>query len=351
MLAGAGEELGIRCRVLDPSPDAPAGRLAELIVGAYDDRDALGRLADGADVLTYEFENVPVEAARWVGELVRVEPAARALEVAQDRLAEKTMFENIGLAVPAFVSVDSVGELVRGLASIGVPAVLKTRRLGYDGKGQVVIRDALLAEDAWRSVGEVPCILEAFVGFERELSIIAARSTTGETVFYPLVENHHREGILRLTRAPAPGITDELRSAAESHASALMTELGYVGVLAIELFQTQEGLLGNEFAPRVHNSGHWSIEGAKTSQFENHLRAIVGMPLGPAAAVGSCAMLNIVGTTPDPAAIAAVPGAYLHLYGKEPRPGRKLGHVTILAEDASGLDESIAALSAAVEER
>jgi 5-(carboxyamino)imidazole ribonucleotide synthase len=268
-------------------------------------------------------------------------PPPAALEAAQDRLAEKELFTAVGLPVPTYAPVDSLDGLDDALEQLGVPAVLKTRRLGYDGKGQAVIRDPLLAEDAWRSVGEVPCLVEALVPFARELSIVAVRGRDGAVASYPVVENHHRDGILRLTRAPAPGSDPSLQEAAEAHVRAVMTELGYVGVLAIELFHVGGSLLANEMAPRVHNSAHWTIEGAETSQFENHLRAVCGLPLGPTDGVGVSAMVNLIGTMPDREALLAVPGAHLHDYGKEPRPGRKLGHVTVRAGDDGQLEERL----------
>jgi 5-(carboxyamino)imidazole ribonucleotide synthase len=338
MLAMAGTPLGITCTTLDPSEDSPASQVAPAIVGAYDDRDRLRQLASDADVVTYEFENVPVDAARFVQEMCPVLPLPEALEVAQDRFREKELFERVGLGVAPYAAVDSLQALESALHRIGVPAVLKTRRLGYDGKGQAVIRDPLLAEDAWRAVGEVPCLLEALVGFDREISIVAVRAKDGELRAYPVVENHHRDGILRLTRAPAPELTPSLQQAAERHARAVMTSLGYVGVAAIELFQVGDQMLGNELAPRVHNSGHWTDVGAETSQFENHLRAITGLPLGSTEALGVSAMVNLVGTMPDLSAIEAIPGAHVHDYGKSPRPGRKLGHVTIRADDAAELE-------------
>jgi 5-(carboxyamino)imidazole ribonucleotide synthase len=225
---------------------------------------------------------------------------------------------------------------------------LKTRRLGYDGKGQAVIHDPRLAEDAWQSVGEVPCLLEELVPFDRELSIVAVRGRDGKTAAYPVVENRHRDGILRVTRAPAPGLDADLQEAAEAHARALMAELGYVGVLAIELFQTGTSLLANEMAPRVHNSGHWTIEGAETSQFENHLRAVCGLPLGVTDAIGVSAMVNLIGAMPDRTAVLGIPGAHLHDYGKEARPGRKLGHVTVRAADERTLEERLEELTEAL---
>lgn len=350
MLALAGHELGIECTTLDPAPSSPASAVAPAIVGTYDDLGALADLAAFADVITYEFENVPVEAARFVEGLVPVLPPPGALEAAQDRLLEKELFTRTGLAVPAYAPVDSPASLTDALAQVGTPAVLKTRRLGYDGKGQAVIHDALLAPDAWRWLGEVPCLLEAFVEFDRELSIVSARGGDGATVAYPLVENHHRDGILRLTRAPAPDVDPATQREAEERAHAVLTELSYVGVLAIELFEVGGSLLGNEMAPRVHNSGHWTIEGAETSQFENHLRAVCGLPLGPARSIGESAMVNLIGVMPDAAGVMAVSGAHLHDYGKDARPGRKLGHVTITAAGEAELAGRLREVSSLVEE-
>ncbi len=341
MLALGGAPLDIRCTVLDPSPDACATQVAPSILGAYDDPTALATLAGVSDVVTYEFENVPVDALRSLEGTIRVAPHPDALETAQDRLAEKTLFERVGLPTAPFAHVDSLDELVTALERIGAPAVLKTRRLGYDGKGQVVVRDPVLAEDAWRSLGEVPSILEGVVDFDRELSIVAVRGGDGDTRVYPLARNEHRGGILRVTRAPAPGVLPATSEVAERLVRSVMADLGYVGVIAIELFQVGEGLLGNELAPRVHNSAHWTIEGAETSQFENHLRAVAGLPLGPIEALGHSAMVNLVGSTPDPASVAAIPGAHLHLYGKQPRPGRKLGHVTVRADDEATLERGL----------
>jgi 5-(carboxyamino)imidazole ribonucleotide synthase len=330
MLALAGYPLDIRCTTLDPASDSPASQVAPSIVGPYDDREALARLADGADVVTYEFENVPVDATRFLMELAPVFPPAEALEIAQDRMREKALFDELRLPTATHEAVATPADLRSAVEGVGTPAVLKTRRLGYDGKGQAVIRDAVLAEDAWRAIGEVPAILERVVEFDRELSILGVRGRDGSIACYPLVENHHREGILRMSVAPAPGVTPDLQAKAEAHARGVMDRLEYVGVMAIELFQVGDELLGNEIAPRVHNSGHWTIEGAETSQFENHLRAVTGLPLGSTAARGSSAMVNLIGTVPDTAALVAVAGAHIHLYGKEPRPGRKLGHITFV---------------------
>ena len=340
MLVEAGTALGIECTTLDPATDSPASRVGPSLVGAYDDPAGLARLADGTDVITYEFENVPVDGVRALD--VPVRPPAAALEAAQDRLAEKALFTEVGLPVPAFAPVDDLEGLARAIATVGLPAVLKTRRFGYDGKGQAVLRHEELAEDAWRAVGEVPSILESLVAFDRELSVLAGRAADGDVRCWPLVENHHREGILRLSIAPAPGLTPTLQAAAEAHAVAVLERLDYVGVLAIELFQVGDSLLGNEMAPRVHNSGHWTIEGSVTSQFENHLRAICGMPLGDVGMRAPAAMINLIGEEPSPEPIQEVPGAHLHRYGKQPRPGRKLGHITITADDEGLLRERVA---------
>jgi 5-(carboxyamino)imidazole ribonucleotide synthase len=348
MLGRAADPLGLRCRFLDPSPEAPARRIGELVIGGYDDPSALDRFAEGLALVTYEFENVPVAAARRLAPRVPVLPPARALEVAQDRLAEKAFFASIGVPVAAWRVVDDRAGLGRALAELGCPAVLKTRRLGYDGKGQAVLAAPSDADAAWARLGGVPLLLEAFVPFDRELSILGVRGRGGETAFYPLVENRHAAGILRRSAAPAPGATPALQAVAEAHARRVLDSLGYVGVLAIELFQVGDRLLANEMAPRVHNSGHWTIEGAETSQFENHLRAVAGLPLGSPAARGVSVMLNLIGRVPSPDAVLAVPGAHLHLYGKPPRPGRKLGHVTLRAEDPATLERLAARLEPVV---
>jgi 5-(carboxyamino)imidazole ribonucleotide synthase len=343
MLGLAGRALGLELCFVDPNPDSPAAAVGQLLARDYQDAEALARLGD-ADVVTFEFENVPVAAVRALESRVKVCPGSRALEVAQDRLNEKTCFRSLGIGTPPFEAISSWDELAAALERIGLPAVLKTRRFGYDGKGQQVLRSLDDAKLAFERLGSAPLILEGFVAFERELSIIAVRSQQGEVACYPLVENHHAEGILRKTLAPAPAVTPELQRAANQHVEKLLAHLDYVGVMALELFQVDGALLANEIAPRVHNTGHFSIEGAHVSQFENHLRAILGLPLGSTAVPLPCAMLNLVGVAPDPAAILAVPDAHLHWYGKEPRPGRKVGHVTVRAPDAATLSERVATL-------
>jgi 5-(carboxyamino)imidazole ribonucleotide synthase len=259
-------------------------------------------------------------------------------------LLEKQCFRELGIPTPPFFDITSKGDLDAALVQTGFPAVLKTRRLGYDGKGQRVLRETRDVDDAFRELGGVPLILEGFVAFDRELSLLAVRSIQGETAFYPLSENHHSGGILRLSLSPAPNVSAELAATAERYGKALLDHLGYVGVLALELFEENGVLYANEFAPRVHNSGHHTIEGSRTSQFENHLRAILGFPLGSTEPIGPAAMLNCIGTMPDRASVLAVPDAHLHDYGKAPRSGRKLGHVTLRARDEKTLTERLESL-------
>lgn len=343
MLALAGYELGLQFRFFDQHPDVAAGQVGELVTGEYADAAALDRFAAGLHCVTYEFENVPVAAADGLAQRVPVYPPPAALAESQDRLREKQLFQSLGIPTPAFAPVDTEAELAAAVAHIGLPAVLKTRRMGYDGKGQAVLRSPADVPAAWSRLGGQPLILEAFVPFEREVSLIAVRSTGGELAFYPLVENEHRDGILAVSRLPA-GVEHALNAQADDYARRVLERLHYGGVLTIEFFVRGGALLANEMAPRVHNSGHWTIDGAFTSQFENHLRAILGWPLGATAARGPVVMYNLVGALPDPRAVLAIPGACLHLYGKAPRPGRKVGHITLLAPTAEELAAREAAL-------
>jgi 5-(carboxyamino)imidazole ribonucleotide synthase len=329
MLGLAGVPLNERFTFLDPSPDAPARAVGDLIVADFDDEDGLDRLAAAADVITYEFENVPAASADRLAERVTVFPTASALEVAQDRLVEKQTLEGVGIDVAPFAPVESADDVRAAAESMGYPVILKRRRGGYDGKGQAVVLHESEADDAYYSLGGSDLIVEQLISFDRELSVIAVRGKDGTVATYPLVENHHKDGILRLSLAPAPDLDPFLQRSAEGFAERLMGSLDYVGVLAMELFEFDERLIVNEIAPRVHNSGHWTIEGAETSQFENHIRACLGLPLGRTEAVGWSAMVNLIGEVPEVARIARTPGAHIHLYGKQPRPGRKLGHVTI----------------------
>ena len=348
MLGLAALPLGARCRFLDPAPDAGAGAVGELVVGALDDPGALDRVAEGADAVTFEWEGVPADAARRLAARLPVFPGPEALAASQDRQAEKAAFARLGIPTAHFAAVDSRVGLARAVDEVGLPALLKTRRGGYDGKGQHRIdgADDGALDGAWGALGGVPLILERVVPFTRELSVLAVRDRAGATRCWPLVENEHRDGILRTSRAPAPGVTPELQGRAERYATRLLDEWGYVGVLAVELFDVDGELLANEVAPRVHNSGHWTIEGATTSQFENHVRAVLGWPLGATDAVGVSAMVNCIGALPEPGAVLAVPGAHLHVYGKAPRPDRKVGHITVTASSPDVLQDRLAQLSA-----
>jgi 5-(carboxyamino)imidazole ribonucleotide synthase len=347
MLALAGHALGLDFAFLDPAPDACAAALGRHLCGAYDDRRLLEALAASSEVVTYEFENVPADAVEFLAARVAVQPNARALARARDRLAEKRLFTELGIPVLPYAAVDTREDLAGAADAVGFPAILKTRTLGYDGKGQALVRDRAELEGAWERLGAVPAILERFVAFERELSVIAVRAQGGEIRFYPLAENTHRGGILRVS-VSRPG--DPQQAAAEGHARRLAQALDYVGVLALELFEAEGRLLANEMAPRVHNSGHWTIEGAATSQFENHLRAILGLPLGDTRALGHAAMVNFIGAMPERARVLAIPGAHLHDYRKRPRPGRKLGHATARATSPEALAPALERLCALAEE-
>lgn len=346
MLALAGYPLGLRFRFLDPSPEAPVGRIAPRVTGDFSDRGTLEKFAHGLEVVTYEFENVPVDAVHFLAKKVSVFPPPGALEAAQDRLREKQLFEKLGIPTTEFASVTAASDLDAALKKVGLPAVLKTRRMGYDGKGQWTLKTQEDVRIAKEGLPRLPFIAERFVPFTREISVLAVRGKAGETAFYPLVENLHRKGILRLSLAPAPSVSPQIQRAAEEAARMVLESLNYVGVLAIEFFEHDGQLLANEMAPRVHNSGHWTIEGAVTSQFENHLRAINGFPLGSTTAIGSSAMINLIGEVPQPAKVLAIPSAHLHLYGKEPREGRKLGHVTLRAPSFDQLTNRFASLPA-----
>ena len=336
MLALAGYPLGVRFRHLGTAQDTSAREVAEHVNAAYEDHDALERFAEGLDVVTYESENVPLEAAELLARRLPVLPSIAALRASQDRLSEKLTFAELGVPTAPYAAVASFHELEEAIPRIGYPAILKTRRMGYDGKGQFVLRRPDELQMAWDRLHSDALILEGLVPFDRELSIIAVRGRDGETFFYPLVENVHADGILRLSYAPAPD-AGELQSVAEDYATRVLDALDYVGVLAIELFQAGAQLIANEMAPRVHNSGHWTIEGARTSQFENHVRAILGYPLGDTTAIGFSAMVNVIGRIPPAPQVLKHRDAHLHLYGKSARPGRKLGHITLHGEDGKSV--------------
>lgn len=349
MIALAGYPLGFRFCCFDPSAEAVAGHVMPLSVGSFQDITALGKFAEGLDLLTYEFENVPLWAAEFLATQVPMHPSPLALAMSQDRIEEKTFFQSLGIPTAPFVPISSREEYLQAFEVIGRPAVLKTCRLGYDGKGQFVIKTVEDMDAAWAKLQGVELILEGFVPFDREVSILAVRSTTGETKFYPLVQNFHHEGILQKSLAPAPQLTPGLQQLAEKFATRVLDALEYAGVLAIEFFQKGEKLIVNEMAPRVHNSGHWTIEGAATSQFENHVRAITGLPLGSTEVPRPVGMLNLLGSVPDRewALSTQISGlrTYLHIYGKQALPGRKLGHITMVADSEEERDKGLAKLA------
>lgn len=349
MLALAGYPLGLEFLFLDKEAGTPAAQLAPSLVGSFTDPKLLDELARRCEVVTVDWENVPVEALERIAKVTRVAPPLAALATAQDRVAEKLLFGKLRIPTNAHRAVDSLADLSAAVQALGLPGVLKSRRLGYDGKGQAVLRQAGDIATAWASLGGQPLIYEEFVPFDYEVSLIGVRSTSGEIATYPLNRNLHRDGILRLTRAPwyAPAV----EAAARRHMRKLLAHFDYVGVLTVEFFVRRGKLIANEMAPRVHNSGHWTIEGAVTSQFENHLRAILGLPLGDTAAIGHSAMLNLIGEMPQRAALLADKSLFLHDYGKQPRPGRKLGHVTLSESTARRRDLRATALLKRIDSR
>ena len=328
MLALAGYPLGIHCVFLDRSAAAPAAQIAPILTGELEDTAQLAALAACSDVLTFDWENISGSALAPLEKLTQVRPPRAALEVSQDRLSEKALFSKLRIPVAAHAAIDTEEQLVRATRKIGLPGILKTRRLGYDGKGQIVLRDSNQIEAAWAAIGGPGLIYEKFQKFSREVSIVGARSAAGQVVFYPLSANVHGGGILHYSTAPFADAA--LERSARTYMKRVMDALAYVGVLTLEFFVVNGRLVANEMAPRVHNSGHWTIEGCVTSQFENHLRAICDLPLGSTRALGHTAMINFLGEMPDRGRLLAIDGLAFHDYGKEPRPGRKLGHCTIL---------------------
>ena len=352
MLALSGAPLGLRFLVLDATPDACAAQFSPLLQADYHDKTALAEFAARVDVATFDFENVPAESAQWLSERIPVFPSPRALAVAQDRLMEKSLFRELGIPVPANANVTSRSDLAVAIQAIGTPAILKTRRLGYDGKGQFRIKSAADVDSAWSALGDqaatVGLILEQFVPFQRELSVLAVRGRDGEFRTWPLTENWHDRGILAASLAPAQ-IDEAIADLACSYARRVAEALDYVGVFALELFLKDGQLLANEMAPRVHNSGHWTIEGAETSQFQNHLRAVSGLPLGSTRMLGHACMLNWIGTMPDARPALGEDSGHWHDYGKSPRAGRKVGHATFRADDVTELVQALERTGAALD--
>jgi 5-(carboxyamino)imidazole ribonucleotide synthase len=336
MLALAGYPLGLRCLFLDRGADAPGAQVAPILVGDLEDPLRLAELAAGSDVVTFDWENISGRALEPLERITRIRPPRPALEVAQDRVSEKALFAKLKIPVAEHAAIETKQELTAAARKIGLPGVLKTRRLGYDGKGQYVLKEPAHIDAAWDAIGGAGLIYEKFQSFSRELSIVGARAANGKTLFYPLSANVHGGGILRYSVAPFANA--QLERSARLYLRRVMNELAYVGVLAIEFFVVRGRLVANEMAPRVHNSGHWTIEGCVTSQFENHLRAICDLPLGSTRALGHTAMINFLGKMPDRNRLLATDGLAFHDYGKQARPGRKLGHCTILKSGARERD-------------
>lgn len=351
MMVLAGAPLGLRFELFDPAADACGASLAPLTQGAFDDRDALAAFAAKVDVVTFDFENVPAASAHWLAERVPVYPPPAALAVAQDRLSEKTLFQQLGIPLPPFADIRSRDELAAKAAEFGLPCILKTRRLGYDGKGQFRLRTAADIDAAWQALGaqveRTGLILEGFVAFQREVSVVAVRGRDGSFRAWPVTGNWHVDGVLSASLAPAALAPSE-HAAAVGYAQRLAEHLQYVGVFALELFCRDGELLANEMAPRVHNSGHWTIEGSETSQFENHLRAVLGLPLGDTKMRGVACMLNWLGDMPDAGPVLARSGGHWHDYGKQPREGRKVGHATLRDDSTTALADGLVAVGAAL---
>ena len=344
MLALAGYPLGLRFVFLDQSADAPGAQVGRIITGAFDDPAKLAELAHDVDVVTFDVENVPVHAVQEIAASKPFLPPVAALGASQDRLHEKALFGKLKIPTPPFAPVDARVDLENAVRILGLPGVLKTRRLGYDGRGQFYLKNKDDVGRAWDVLGSVPLIYEGFVDFSREVSIIGVRSTRGEIRSYPLSWNVHSQGILRHSIAPYHNAA--LQKQAETYLKRLLKHFDYAGVLTIEFFVKRGRLIANEMAPRVHNSGHWTIEGAQTSQFENHVRAILGLPLGSTRPIGHSAMLNFIGAIPSLGNILRVPGVHFHSYGKQPRPNRKLGHCTINAPSGAARDKALQRLLA-----
>lgn len=347
MLALSGTPLGMQFVFLDPAPDACAAALGEHIRADYADDDHLRQLAEEVDLVTFEFESVPTETVAFLSRFVPVYPSADALGVTRDRLHEKDLFTRLDIPVGAYANIESQQDLDEALLRIGFPALLKTRTLGYDGKGQKLLRQPEDATDTFDEMGARPCLLEQFIPFSGEVSLIAVRSRDGEVRCYPLVHNTHRDGILRLSVVSEK---HPLQSLAEDYAGRVLAALDYTGVLAFEFFEHEGGLMANEVAPRVHNSGHWTIEGAECSQFENHLRAVSGLPLGDTSPVGCSAMVNFIGSVPEPARVAAQPWTHLHHYNKAFKAGRKVGHATLRCPDRRTLERHLPAIQSLADE-
>ncbi len=338
MMAQAALPLGIKTTLLDPATDACGGDAGNLICAAYDEPTAMAQLADVSDALTFEFENVTPESVDFLAKNKPAYPPASALATARDRWNEKSLFASLDIRTARLALVDDQASLEAGLSSVGFPAILKTRTMGYDGKGQKILKSKSDVADTFKELGAVPMLLEGFVDFDFEVSCIGVRTLTGECLFYPLVRNEHIQGILYKS---TPLDNASLQKKAELASKAVMDSLEYVGVMAFEFFVQGDDLIANEIAPRVHNSGHWTIEGSCTSQFENHVRAVLNLPLGNTESVTSVVMLNVIGKLPNAVQLLSIPGVHWHNYGKAERVGRKIGHITVTANSSAELAERV----------
>lgn len=336
MLALAGRPLGMDVVCLADEITCPAASVALIIPGQFDNPTSLQQLAEQVDVISFEFENVDIAALQTIADKVAIYPNLTIIATAQDRLLEKQTFNELAIPTTRFFAIHSHADLIQAVQTLGFPCVLKTTRLGYDGKGQMVLRSHTDVDQACHMLGKHPLILEEFISFDRELSLIAVRNLQGEIAYYPLTENQHQDGILRVSCAPYTD--DKLQQLAQMYLKKLLEKFNYVGVLTVEFFQCGDQLIANEMAPRVHNSGHWTIEGATISQFENHLRAISGLPLGSTESLGHTAMVNFIGTIPAVETALQIPELHYHDYNKAARVGRKLGHATVCAADQQQLE-------------
>ncbi len=339
MIARAAANLGATTRFLDPNPNACAQSVGELIVAPYTDASALDRFAQELTAATFEFESIPAQTVEYLAARVPTAPSSKALAASQDRLHEKHLLESADIPVADWRPVDSIDALHTAINQLAVPCILKARTGGYDGKSQARIPSPDDAQAAWNAIDQRPAICERIIPFDRELSVIAVRSKNAQTLFYPVNQSHHTRGILTKTISPAPTTNPDQIALLQARITHLLDQLNYVGVFTVECFQTADKLIANETAPRVHNTGHWTIEGAAASQFELHARAVLDLPLAPIRLTHNhSAMLNIIGIEPDPA-LASIPGATLHMYGKHPKPARKIGHLTITADSPDQLAE------------
>ncbi len=347
MMALAAHPMHVQTLCLDPKADVCASYVTETRQGHYDDKNTIEQFASEVDFVTFENENIPAQTIGWIAAICPIAPSKDSLLCAQDRILEKNLFDALGIHTPNYRQIDSLSDLTQAVEALGLPALLKTRRFGYDGKGQYLIQEYSQISTAWESLGQENLILEAFIPFEFEVSQIIVRDKRGHIQYYPLTFNEHKNGILRISKAPH--MNHDLETMAKNYCKKIAEHFNYVGALTVEFFVKNNQLIANEMAPRVHNSGHWTIEGSVTSQFENHIRAICHLPLGSCEPLGQIAMFNIIGQVPSREKILSIDNAHLHDYGKTAKPNRKVGHVTIQAIDASLFSQAFEAVNNALQ--